>query len=430
MNLRPYQQAAINEVKTLIRQGVRSILLQMPTGAGKTAVSSEMIRSSVDKQKHVIFLVHRREIVLDTSRRLRAADIRCGIVMPGHPPIDAFAQVCSIQTLVARGYKPKADVIWIDECHHTVAKTYREILSHYPKAIFIGLTATPERQDGTALGDIFERIVSTVTVRELTEAGFLAPVDVYAPAQDTRGRILNGVLPTLLAHRSEWSQGIVFVSQVAQAQEVTAELCRNGIMAACVHGKLSKPVRAKAFHAFKQGLIQIIVNVNVATEGTDLPSADMVCIARPVGHASLYLQMVGRCMRVDPMKPDKHSVLFDLCGAVRKFGLPDDDREYRLDGKPIRPKQDVLLITQCKVCGAVYRPVIGKPCPQCGTMGAKVDPPKTVTGKLEKVIPGAGWSAEKKKDFWERMKKSASDRGFKEGWAYYRYRSVVGDNPP
>ena len=182
MILRDYQTRAIDLVRAEYRRGRKSVLLVLPTGAGKTATASQLIAWAVARGRRCLFVVHRREIVLDTARRLAAANVPCGVVMAAERPTDAAVQVCSVQTLTAREQHPPADLIVWDEAHHCAAETYRDIRAQYPTAWHLGLTATPERSDGAPLGDAFEALVAPITVAELVSAGHLAPIDVVAPS--------------------------------------------------------------------------------------------------------------------------------------------------------------------------------------------------------------------------------------------------------
>ena len=166
MILRDYQVRAIDLVRAEYRRGRKAVLLVLPTGAGKTATASQLIAWAVARGRRCLFIVHRREIVLDTARRLRAAGVPCGVVMSSEARTDAPVQVCSIQTLVAREQHPPADLLVWDEAHHCAAETYRAIRAQYPAAWHLGLTATPERSDGAPLGDAFEALVAPISVAE------------------------------------------------------------------------------------------------------------------------------------------------------------------------------------------------------------------------------------------------------------------------
>ena len=160
--LRPYQRDVIAEFDRT-REHKRRIILVAPTGAGKTVIGADIIRSFVRRAKSVLVLAHRREIIAQTSEKLHAAGISHGIIQAGFQgrPLE-LVQVASIQTLWARAIHrgtmdlPPVDLLVVDECHHTPARTYRKIIDAYPNATLLGLTATPCRGDGRGLGGIFE----------------------------------------------------------------------------------------------------------------------------------------------------------------------------------------------------------------------------------------------------------------------------------
>lgn len=192
INLRPYQHGAIENLRASIGGGNKRILLQAATGAGKTIIACEMIRRATAKQKRVLFIAHRKEIINQTSDKLELFNIEHGVIMANHARVNNHAvQVASIQTLSRRD-KPPADLIIIDECHLSVSASFKQILEHYTGATVIGLTATPTRLDGRGLGEIYHDIIQVVPMSQLIIEGHLVKPRVFHPSQDIKAL---GTLP-------------------------------------------------------------------------------------------------------------------------------------------------------------------------------------------------------------------------------------------
>ena len=187
--LRPYQVDAVDRVEQALGSAARPLLVA-PTGSGKTVMFAEIIKRLVAQHKRVLVLAHRREIINQTSNKLTAHGVAHGVVMAGADERlrpQATVQVASVQTLWSRGMRsramemPLADLIVVDEAHHTVARTYSQIVEAYPAAMLMGCTATPCRGDGRGLGGIFSVLVEAPQVAELISGNFLVGAKVYAP---------------------------------------------------------------------------------------------------------------------------------------------------------------------------------------------------------------------------------------------------------
>lgn len=369
MSLREYQSRAIDAVRAKYAAGYRAPALVLPTGAGKTVVASEVIRMTVERGGRVLFLVHRQELLTQSVSKLERAgvtDIR--IIQAGSDlgSRRAPVSVASIPTITrwieAGRAMPEATLVIPDECHHVVAKTWKRIADHYAASLLLGLTATPERADGKAIGDVFDSIVIGATVSELTALGHLVPCRVFAPMDVLESKHI-AVSPLAAYQRhAPGSRAVIFCMSVEHAQRVADEMNAGGVRTAVVHGDMPRTERASTLADLDAGRIDAVASIGVLTEGWDSPGVSTCILARKPQHTGLYLQMVGRVLRPAPGKT--HATLIDLCGSVHDHGPPDMDREYSLDGKGIS-KVDREAIRQCLTCGGVFKagPMT---CPLCG----------------------------------------------------------------
>jgi DNA repair protein RadD len=365
MQLREYQWRTKERLRAEYAAGKRSVVCVLPTGAGKTVVASEIVRSSVQRGNQVLFLVHREELLGQSVRKLESAGItNLRIIRAGEDlgSRSAPVAVASIPTLTRWTDRlPVAQFVIIDEAHHVAAKTWRSLAERYAQSLILGLTATPQRADSKPLGDIFDSLVVGATVQELTALGHLVPCRVFAPTDtlDTK-QIAQSPLD---AYRKlgQGQRAVIFCVNVEHAQRVADEMNAGGVPTAVVHGEMSKDARRQALADLDAGRIRAVASCHVLTEGWDSPSVAVCILARKPQHTGLYLQMVGRVLRPAPGK--QHATLIDLCGSVHDHGPPDLDRDYSLDGKGIS-KPDREAIRQCMNCGAVFR-VGPAACPVC-----------------------------------------------------------------
>ena len=369
VTLRAYQVRAIESLRASYRSGKRAPCLVLPTGAGKTVVCAEVIRSAVAGGKRVLFLVHRVELIAQSVHKLELAGVtHVRVIQAASDLGDPLAPVvvASIPTLSGKTWvdrMPVADLVVFDECHHVAARTWAALALSYPKAWILGLTATPERADGKALGDVFDSIVVGSTVSELTELGHLVPLRCYAPRQELESQQMAISVATAYRELAEGARAVVFCGTVEHANLVRDELRASGVTAEVVHGAMRADLRSEVLSQFRAGIVRCVVNVYVLTEGWDDPGASVCILARRPAHAGTFLQMVGRVLRPSPGKT--HATLIDLCGSVLEHGTPDAEREYCLDGKAIRvASRDAIW--QCAACGCVLKSRPGAVCPNCG----------------------------------------------------------------
>lgn len=458
--LRPYQVKAIQDLRTAVQQGHKRVLLYMPTGGGKTACATEIIRSAVSKGNSALFVCHRRELVHQCSNKLTEIGVPHGLILAGEEPSHYDpVQVAAIQTLHARAFArkrmklPPASVLILDECHHALAKTWTQLTDAYPDAVVIGLTATPVRGDGRGLGHIFEHMVMSPTIGELTQLGYLVPVRYFAPSmpdlegvkvragdyvQEELGKAMDkpkliGDIVTNFLRICPDRQTVLFASSVAHSIHAAEAFNAAGIKAAHLDGNTPADLRDATLNDLRHKRIQILCNCMLVTEGWDYPAASCAILARPTKSVGLYLQMAGRVLRPFPGKSD--TILIDHSGAVYEHGLLTDFVEWNLDteGK-IQDRQAEIKAKEpkpitCSKCHAVYTGQLV--CPSCGHVperkGRSVE---FIDADLTEVIEDRAKKHEHtmaEKGVWYGMlKQIAQERSYNLGWAAHKYREKFG----
>lgn len=429
-----YQAQAIAETRQAIRSGARAPLIVMPTGAGKTRTGVELVRLAMRKGNRVLWVAHRRELVDQARESLIAEGVpesEITILRSGKKCFDPSRPLCvaSTQTMLVANDLPSAKIVMFDEAHHYLADEWSRVADTYRSSLRPGLTATPSRSDNRALGDMFDALIAPIGIRELTDLGRLVPCDVIDPGQKMRSRTLAEDPVEAYREHANGTSAIVFCTDVAHAKETAARFMSVGIPSACVEGGSSVMHRAQSVKDFRAGLIRVLVNVYVLTEGFDAPIAQTCILARGCGNVSTYLQIVGRVLRAHPGKT--RALLIDLCGAWRAHGLPDADREYSLDGEGIRSVEKPQSLSQCKKCGGVYRPSERlKPgeCPLCGYL-TKPKPVEVQKTKLSPVERSEVTSPAEKQSFFDWLCREQKKNGYAAGWIGHKYKARFGDWP-
>lgn len=379
IHFRDYQESAIDAARLLIGNGTKRILINAPTGAGKTVIAAGIVQRAVCKGKTVLFLAHRRELIEQTVNKLVDAGVlNFGVVMAGSRLNNASApvQVASIQTLIRRELPP-ADLVIIDEAHRSASRSYLSMLANYPRAAVLGLSATPERLDGKGLDDIFSDMIVVETVPNLIDRGYLVKPDCYAgPTADLTGvrikrgdydeqqlaqamdkpKLVGDIVATWM-RLARGRQTVAFASSVAHADHIAAEFRAAGVSAAMVSGETKKADREAVIADWKAGHIQVVANAMIFTEGFDYPGLDACILARPTKSVSLFLQCVGRIMRTAPGKDD--ALVLDHAGCCRLHGPPHIDRAWALEGMAAKRKKDQgegANLRECETCSMLYAP--------------------------------------------------------------------------
>jgi superfamily II DNA or RNA helicase len=334
MQLRPYQQEALEAVREAYRKKHRRVLVVMPTGTGKTVLFAEISRLA---KGPVLVLAHRQELVQQARDKISAwcDDVvavemgdRRELTKPnGQRPKIAVASIQTLQRRLSAIPRDAFRIVVIDEAHHSTADTFLEVIEHF-HAHVLGVTATPERADGVKLGNIFSAVAFDYDLLTATEAGWLAPIRCFlvkTEADFSGIRKIAGELATgdvekvltqdlhlvemaapILRERGE-RPGIVFAASVAHSKalaRVLNDLSGDPHCAISLDGTHKLEERAVQLDRFRRGEVKILVNCALFTEGFDVPEIALVAVARPVMSRSFYAQMVGRGTRIAPGKTD------------------------------------------------------------------------------------------------------------------------------
>ena len=342
-----YQEDMKERIEKALRLH-RSVMAQMPTGTGKTYLLTAVIDSFVSNNpmEKVWIVAHRRELVSQIDETVRKFH---SFSASNTSSLLSSVKAMSIQWLM-RHYdeiEEEPGMIVIDEAHHALAKTYKEMWERFPNAKFLGLTATPCRLNGKGFTDLFDVLVQSWSVPEFISKGRLATYDFVSIKSDgmtqrlidslqkrgADGDYQNKEMDMLLNKKPSIERlyrsleefgkdrkGIVYAINISHAQKITKLYQENGVKAIAIDSKTPATERQQDIEAFKKGDIQVLVNVDIFSEGFDCPDVEFVQLARPTLSLAKYLQMVGRGLRV--AKGKKNCVIIDNVGLYRVFGLP------------------------------------------------------------------------------------------------------------
>ena len=342
-----YQEDMKERIEKALRLH-RSVMAQMPTGTGKTYLLTAVIDSFVSNNpmEKVWIVAHRRELVSQIDETVRKFH---SYSSSKNSSLLSSVKAMSIQWLM-RHYdeiEEEPGMVVIDEAHHALAKTYKEMWENFPKAKFLGLTATPCRLNGKGFMDLFDVLVQSWNIPEFISKGRLATYDFVSIKSDgvtqrlidslqkrgADGDYQNKEMDMLLNKRpsierlyqsfEEYGKdrkGIVYAINIFHAKKIMGLYQEHGIKAVAIDSKTPAAERQADIEAFKKGDIQVLVNVDIFSEGFDCPDVEFVQLARPTLSLAKYLQMVGRGLRV--AKGKKNCVIIDNVGLYRVFGLP------------------------------------------------------------------------------------------------------------
>ena len=411
ITLRDYQQNAVDSIRQSYAQQRRAPLLVLPTGGGKTTIFAYITQQAASKGKCVFLLCHRAELVKQISTTLANFGCHHQVIAP-HAIVnqcrnsqflelgESFIAPCrvyvaSVQTLVKRMDKiiHTPDIIVIDEAHHlTQGSTWGKVIDAYPKARLLPVTATPCRLDGKGLGvddgGYADDIIIGQTMGNLIANKYLSEYRIFCPpnaldlsnvktrmgdySKDDLAESMDKPTITgdaVMHYRKLCNnrRAVVFCVTVAHAEHVRDSFNAEGIASESLDGTLEPNERDARIKRFEIGLTLVLTSCDVVSEGFDLPSIECAILLRPTKSLSLYLQQVGRALRVTKGKTE--AIILDHVGAAMRHGLPDTDREWTLEGRKKKPRKndndepDVNIKT-CPSCYAVHDSKL-KQCPVC-----------------------------------------------------------------
>ena len=397
MELRAYQKELIDQ----LRSDHKNAFVVLPTGAGKTVCFSRLIKL---EEKRTLVVAHRREILTQISIALCREGITHNILTPDSTrkrinrrhyklfkrsflTTNNSILLASAQTLAKRGLNERYDLAIFDEGHHYVKS------GHWSKAVesaqgarLLFFTATPKRADGLALNDYASKLIVGATVQQLIEQNYLAKLRYFAPptkydtknlklgttgdyssrqmrSEFERSELVGNLVDHYKKHANN-TRAICFASDIQSANEIADEFIASGVKSVALSSKTPDDQRQDAIDQFEQGLVDLLVNVDLFDEGFDVPAVETVILARPTGSLSKYLQMCGRAMRISDGKT--HAIIIDPLRNYERHGMPTDYRIWSLngDGKKGNTSGDTSLRV-CDACSQPYENHL-RECPYCG----------------------------------------------------------------
>lgn len=448
ITIRPIQTAWIDSISAAFRTAPR-VCAQAPTAFGKTVCFAEIVRRTLLRGNRVVIMAHRIEIIYQIGDALRTAGVRFGWIEPARLMQDEMCMIGMVQTIANRLDKvTKPTLLVVDECHHAVSGSYRKICEAWAGCFVLGVTATPQRLDGRGLKDAFDALVPGPSVRELINLGYLSDyvyfhpptkldlsavqtragdyaIDQLAEAMD-RSAITGDAVDTY-RKRLDGRPALVFCASVLHAQHVAEQFTMAGWRAASVDGATDRVMRKDRIAAIGDGRLQVLTSCDIISEGTDIPVVAGALLLRPTKSLTVFVQQIGRVLRP---KPDlSKAVILDHVGNVANFGLPDQEREWSLEGR--RKRQPTAAVRQCTSCWQCFPPA--PVCPGCGfvfPVKERAAKPKERAGELVEAAPETFGTRE----YWlkkaplkellrqartiEQLREIAAARGYKPGWAW------------
>lgn len=375
MKLRPYQADLIGKIRLAALHGSKSIVSVLGCGGGKSVIQAEISHSATDKGNNVLFLVHRKELCEQITNTFTAQGVDMDL-----------CSVSMVQTVSRHIDKiPEPKIIITDEAHHSTANSYKKIYNAFPNALRLGFTATPCKLNAGGLGEVYDKLITSVSTKWLIDNHYLSPYKYYSvKLADTSGLHVKAgdykadEVAELMQNSEiygetvkQWERlaknkkTIAYCASVEAAEETAEQFRQAGYTAASLSGSTPKEQRTQIMQDFRDSKIMILTNCELFGEGLDVPDCECTVLLRPTQSLTLYIQQSMRSMRY---MPDKTAIIIDHVGNCYLHGLPDDDREWTLE--PKAKQANMVKIRECPMCFSVYPPTKQK-CPYCGYAAVK-----------------------------------------------------------
>jgi superfamily II DNA or RNA helicase len=474
MQLRDYQQTGVSQIRNSFLKGFRSVLFVLPTGGGKTVIFTHIASKTIERGKRVLILVHRVELLRQTSAALTKQGVVHGLIHPKYTPnLMASVQVASVQTLVNQKRLDATippDLIVIDECHHATAGSWSKIMNHF-SCLNLGVTATPIRSDGKGLNTMFDNMVIGPQIQELIDRGFLVKPRLFGPPKQidfshidiVRGDydqnqvvevmdkpVITGSAIEEYTRLCPGVPAVVFCVNITHAEHVAHEFRNAGYRSYSVDGSMDDGDRSRILNGLADGSVQVVTSCDLISEGTDIPNIMCAIMLRPTKSTGLYIQQGGRALRPvyaigfdlntnsgrllaikHSNKP--HCIILDHVANYRVHEPLNAQRNWSLEGEKKKntkkAKTEVYRTMQCTECFSIFEP--SPFCPVCGlSQKNETSSPDQVDGNLEEITPEQILKEKtdrkikiaKAKTYAE-LKELEKEFGYKSGWARHLFHS-------
>ncbi|MGX0628269.1 superfamily II DNA or RNA helicase [Staphylococcus haemolyticus] len=371
-----YQENLVDQARHILLKK-SGVLIQSPPGSGKSVMIAEVVKNAVNKGSHILFIVHRKELSYQIENTLKKHGVD-------------LSQVNILSEKRAKNIMHKLTppkIIVTDETHHSRAKTYKDIYDYFPNALRVGFTATPWRANGKGFTDIYDVMVKGPSVEWLIKNNKLADYEYKSVVLADESKLkksrtgdytkksMDNAIPkaiygNIVENYIKFANGqktILYAHSVETSKDIAEQFRNAGIYAEHADAKTSAVKRNEIMMNFKSGIIKVLYNVDLISEGFDVPDCTCVILARPTDSLVLFMQQAMRSMRY---QPNKKALIIDHVGNYARHGLPDTPHDWNKYFKGYKKKRskkenDAPKLTECPECFTVYASELDE-CPNCG----------------------------------------------------------------